>query len=344
MSQPANAGRLAVLTAAGGSLIFFGFAFFAHNALHDKDLQRTRSLEARLAARGIVAPGASSGTGSTGPDAVEATLALQPDARVPEARVFFDDGELDAFVAAKVRGPFEAPSRSRSLVPPEQVGAVYGSGAVTLSWEPGALNSVLASTYARQGQDLRVAFHVYRGVGAAPPSLAASVPWGQSSWRDHQLPLGRERLVYEVWAVILQASPRGDVLIAAERSEPVTVLTPEHFTLELLGGDAEEAVFVVDLRLPSAPGRVTSRARIGEELRAGELSTGLVVQAITLTPEERLSTQRRLLFTTDGSLILDPETRQPRTTQTQVLVPARHLSVVLATSDGQSRELGTDLP
>jgi hypothetical protein len=344
MIQPPGIARMAVLTGAGVSLIFFVFAFFAHNVLHDKDLQRTRALEARLSAHDDLGPGSSSGAASTGSDAVDAALAAQPDVRVPEARVFYDDGELDAFIAAKVRGPFEAPSRSRSLVPPEQVGAVYGSGSVTLSWEPGALNSVLATTYARQGQDLRLAFHIYRGVGAAPPSLAASVPWGQATWRDRQLPLGRERLVYEVWAVILQASPRGDVLIAAERSEPVTVQTPEHFTLDLLGGSAEEVEFVVDVRLPSAPGRLTSRARVGEELRVGALSTGLVVQAITLTPEERLSTQRRLLFTTDGSLVLDPETRQPRTTQTQVLVPARHLSVVLATADGETRELGTDLP
>lgn len=344
MNRDAATARLAVLTATGVSLIFFGFAFFAHNALHDKDLQRTRAFEARLASGAGEQPARTPATGHAGPDPLDATLATQADARVPEARAFYDDGELDAFIAARMRGPFEAPTRARSLVPPEQFGAVYGSGAVTLSWQPGALNSLLASTYARLGQDLRIAFHVYRGVGTAPPVLAASVPWGQTSWRDPHIPLGRERVVYEVWAVILQASPRGDVLVAAARSEPVTVQTPEHFTLDLLGGSAEEAVFAVDVRLPSAPSRVTSRARVGEELRAGELSTGLVVQAITLTPEERLSTQRRLLFTTDGSLVLDPETRQPRTTQTQVLVPARRLSVVLVTSDGQSRALETDLP
>jgi len=341
--QP-TATRLAVLTATGVSLIFFGFAFFAHNTLHDKDLERTRATAARLAPQVGSRFDHAASTNSAGTDAADAALAAQPDVRAPEARVFYDDGELEAFVTAKVRGPFEAPSQARSLMPPEDVGAVYGGGTVTLSWEPGAVNSVLASTYARQGVDLRIAIHVYRGVGDATPDLVDSLTWGQTTWRDHQLPLGQARLVYEVWTVILQGSPRGDVLIAAERSEPVTVQTPEHFTLELLGGSAEEAVFAVDVRLPSARNRVTTRARVGQELQVGELSTGLVVQAIVLTPEERLSMQRRLLFTTDGSLVLDPETHLPRTTQTQVLIPVRHLTVVLATANGEARELGADLP
>jgi hypothetical protein len=46
-----SSARLAVLTATGVSLIFFGFAFFAHNRLYDKDLQRARATEARLATR-----------------------------------------------------------------------------------------------------------------------------------------------------------------------------------------------------------------------------------------------------------------------------------------------------
>ena len=171
-----------------------------------------------------------------------------------------------------------------------------------------------------------------------------TVPWGQASWRDAHLPLGRGRLVYEVWAVLLRQGPSGDVLVAAERSEAVTVLTPEHFTLDLQGGSAEEAVFTVEIELPSAHDRAMARARLGEEVRLGGLATGLVVQSIELSQIERLSTQRRLLFTTDGSLVLDPDTHQPRTTETQVLVPSQHLKVVLADRDGGTRLLETDLP
>jgi hypothetical protein len=156
-------------------------------------------------------------------------------------------------------------------------------------------------------------------------------------------------MVYEVWAVLLRDTAAGEVLVGAERSEPVTVLTPEHFSLTLQGGGSDEAQFAVDVefpsaQFPSAQGRVMSRARVGEEIRAGDLTTGLVVQSIELSTEERLSAQRRLLFTTDGTLVLDPATREPRTTQTQVLLPVQHLKVVLASALGETRELDKDLP
>jgi hypothetical protein len=132
--------------------------------------------------------------------------------------------------------------------------------------------------------------------------------------------------------------------VAAERSEPVTVQTPEHFTLSLLGGGTDEAQFAVDVEFPSAQGRVISRARVGEELLAGDLSTGLVVRSIELSTQEQLTARGRLLFTTDGSLVLDPATREPRTTQTQVLLPVQILKVVLASADGETRQLEKDLP
>jgi hypothetical protein len=341
--SPSSA-RLAVLTATGVSLIFFGFAFFVHNRLYDKDLQRARATEARL--RVDVAKSAQSSVshGNPGVDAADVALTQQPDVRAPEARTFYEQAELDAFTAAKVRGPFDAIPQARSLVAPTRVTGSYASGAVTVAWDAGAVNQVLASTLARQGSDLRLAFRVYRGLDSQPPELAASVPWGQDSWRDSRLPLGRGRLVYEVWAVLLRETATGEVLVGAERSEPVTVQTPEHFSLALQGGDTDEAQFVVDVDFPSAQGRVISRARKGEEIRAGDLSTGLVVQSIALSSEERLTNQKRLLFTTDGSLVLDPATHEPRTTQTQVLLPVQHLKVVLASADGETRELDKDLP
>ena len=342
--MPPASARLAVLTATIVSLIFFGFAFFEHNRLYNKDLQRVRATEARLAARSP-RPGAGAPTRPPpGVDAADVALTQQPDVRAPDVRAFYEQAELSAFVAARVRGPFDETPQARSLVPPSHVTANYASGGVTIAWEDGALNQVLGSTLARQGGDLRVAFRVYRGLDSQPPELAETVPWGQSTWRDTRLPLGRGRLVYEVWAVLLRQTPTGDVLVAAERSESVTVLTPEHFTLALQGGGGDEAQFAIDVDFPSAQGRVLARARVGEEVRAGDLATGLVVQSIDVNKEERLATQRRLLFTTDGSLVLDPGTHEPRTTQTQVLLPVQHLKVVLASADGETRQLDLDLP
>jgi hypothetical protein len=331
------------------SLIFFGFAFFAHNRLYDKDLQRARATEARLDANSAQAARDVVKHTVVGVDAADLALTQQPDVRAPEARSFYEQAELDAFTAAKVRGPFDAPPQARSLVAPTKLKGSYALGSVNLTWDAGAVNQVLASTLARQGGDLRLGFRIYRGLDSQSPELVASVPWGQDSWRDSQMPLGKGRMVYEVWAVLLRDTAAGEVLVGAERSEPVTVLTPEHFSLTLQGGGSDEAEFAVDVefpsaQFPSAQGRVMSRARIGEEIRAGDLSTGLVVQSIELSTEERLSAQRRLLFTTDGSLVLDPATREPRTTQTQVLLPVQHLKVVLASALGETRELDKDLP
>ena len=103
-------------------------------------------------------------------------------------------------------------------------------------------------------------------------------------------------------------------------------------------------MFTVDVALASAREQAVAAARVGDELHLGGLSLGLVVQSIHVATEERLSTQRRLLFTTDGSLVLDPDTHQPRTTQTQILLPVQHLKVVLATHGGETRLLETDLP
>lgn len=344
MSTSRFAPRRAVLTAAWLSLIFFGFAFFAHKRLHDKDLQRTRGLARRLEAHAEVAHGVGLSAAQGPVDAMLAELAQPVDAREPEARAFYDDGELEAYVAARLRGPFEQPAQARSLTAPGNLRGRYAAGAVTLAWDPGAMNTVLASTLARQGTDLSVAFRIYRASAAADPEWIASLPWGETSWEDHALPLAASRLSYEVWAVLLRHGPLGEVLVAAERSEPVTVLSPEHFTLDLQGGDADEALFTVAVELPAARDRVLARAGVGQEIRAGELATGLVVQSIQISKDDRLSTQRRLLFTSDGSLVLDPETHQPRTTQTQVLLPVRRLSVVLADAAGTRRELAADLP
>src|SRR5262245_59159644 len=174
---PASSARLAVLTATVVSLIFFGFAFFAHNRLYDKDLQRARATEARLDANSTRDPRGAVRRTVVGVDAADLALTQQPDVRAPGARSLYEQAELDAFTAAKVRGPFDAVPQARSLVAPTKLKGSYAAGNVNLTWDAGAVNQVLASTIARQGGDLQIGFRIYRGVGGQPPELVASVPW-----------------------------------------------------------------------------------------------------------------------------------------------------------------------
>jgi hypothetical protein len=79
-------------------------------------------------------------------------------------------------------------------------------------------------------------------------------------------------------------------------------------------------------------------------LLVGTEPTGLTLEALESTAEDKLTTQQRLVLTTDGSLVLDPLTNEPRTTQTQVLVPVTRLTATLVARDGERRVLDVDLP
>ncbi len=275
---------------------------------------------------------------------VTGALLQTADARTVGGEVLYDDAELKAFVAARLRGAVETAPEARSLAPPHEVRGEYARGAVTVTWDPGPVNRVLATTLSGQDDGLRLAFRIYRSVDRGPPELATTVPFGATSWRDGQLPLARSLLSYEVWTVLHRGAPPGEVLVGAERSEAVTVESPEHFTLDLVGGGPESATFAVQVDLPAAASRATITVKPGQALSVGERSTGLVLQSITQSQEERLTTQRRLLLTSDGSLVLDPTTNEPRTTQTQVLLPVTRLTASLIGPDGAARTLVADLP
>jgi hypothetical protein len=342
--EPRSA-RILVLTGCWLSLIFLALALFVHNRLYDRDLERIAALEEAVVT--LFESGAQPPSDAPVPigfDAIQMALAEQAAIDAFDAAGLYDAAELKAFVAASLRKPFDAAPEARSLVPPSQVLADYGSGVVSLGWDSGSVNRILAATLVAQDAALRLGFRIYRSIDGNAPELIETVPFGVETWRDNHLPLAATRLGYEVWAVLLRSGPGGEVLVGAERSEMVTVATPEHFRLSLVGGNAEEAVLEVEVELPSAAGIATVTVQPGEALTVGGHPTGLVLQSIDQTREERLGTRRRILLTSDGSLILDPTTHEPRTTQTQVLVPVTRLVATLVRKDGEARTLDVDLP
>jgi len=277
-------------------------------------------------------------------DAAEWALAQQPPVAGSLPRALFDVSELHAFDTLRVRSPFEVPARNTGLVSPSDLSASYGLGVVTLTWNPGPMNRVRAATLDREGSDLRLGQRVYRGTDGGDLTQVAALPLGEAVWRDTQMPIAGSRMAYQVWVVLLRHDGSDDVLVDAERSDLVTVVTPEHFTLSLVRGDGEQAVFLLQVNLPNAVGDRQVTTRVGEEVRAGPASTGLTLTALQASRQEALTTQHRLLLTTDGSLVLDPDTHEPRTTQSQVLKPVTRLVATLATRDGAVRSLHVDLP
>jgi hypothetical protein len=337
--------RLLVLTGTTLSLIFFAFALFVHNRLYNNDLEIARAFEARLRLQLGAAPDVRPATGSPGGvDRLDLALAAQPLAHPADPAALYATPERQAFAAARVQGALGRTREERTLLPPARVDAVYGDAAVEVRWDPGPVNSVLAGALAGQQSDLRLGFRVYRSRDLGEPELLQDVPFGTTSWKDRALPLPRAQLDYEVWTVLVRDGPAGVVLVGAERSQKVTVRSPEHFKLHLVGGTEEQAAFDVEVGLPSGGEPVVVSARPGEPLLVGGQPLGLTLQSLRQTVEDRLTTQRRMVLTADGSLVLDPTTHEPRTTQTQVLVPVTRLIATLVSHDGEERTLETDLP
>ena len=345
MSAARRRADLAVLTGAGLSLIVFALAFFVHNRLYRNDLEHAQDLQRVLQGQ-LRRPsaGADSVAGAQSLDAVVVALAQQPAAIGSNPAAFYDEAEGRAFGAAHARGAVDEPAGAHAVVAPRNVAAEYSAGGVTVRWDTGSANRALSATLAGQNDGLRLAFRIYRSQDLSPPVLLQTVPFGTTSWRDRELPLAQARLDYEVWTVLLRDGPAGEVLVGADRGEKVTVIGPEHFTLRLVGGSPEQAVFDVSIELPASAGVVPARARPGEPVLASGQPTGLVLESLTTSSVDSLTTQRRLLLTTDGSLVLDPTSLEPRTTETQVIVPVTRLTATLVDRQGSRRVLETDLP
>jgi len=333
-------GRFLVLTGTGLSLIVFALALLVHNHLQNKDLAQAGKLTRdvrRLLSGTPIRPAPVGEIQDT--DRFERALMLMPAATPVDALPFYDEGERASFSRSRWVGEALAESDDAGLRPPYAVDAYHEAGIVLLRWEVDpatlALNEALPA-----GQQL--AWRVYRSLNLDEPTLVAQVSIDERRWRDQELPVAHSRLGYQVWSVVVDAD---GALIAAEPSEQTSVELPERFSLELVGGDEHSAVFDIRLGSSTQPMTVpTLRVTPGQPLTAAGLDTGLVLRSLILADDEQLQTRSRFDFRADGSLVLDPSTNTPRTSETQVLVSVRRLIATLSDPLGVPRTLQLDLP
>ena len=287
-------------------------------------------------------------TGSTGQplEGYEAALRLPPDRTPLDALLLYDETERRSFAATRwpdARAPAEP---GTGLAPPLDLAALYEAGSVAVRWEVDPETLRAAADGLPAGQ--RVAQRVYRTDPGEAPRLAATLDLDEDRWRDDDMPLLGGELAYSVWTVLLQAPAAAgepDALVRSESSELVTVSVPEHFRLVLVSGDGTQAAFRLEVGPPSRPVAVHElELRPGDPVEAGPLSTGLVLQTLDVAETERLTTRTQLVLTSDASLVLDPVTRQPRTTESQVLMPVKRLVATLSGPGATTRTLELDLP
>jgi len=345
-------GRFLMLTGPLLSLIVFGLALLAHNRLYSNDLGRAARLETRV--RGALdarrEPGARQASPTHALEADEAALRQPPDRTPLDALLLYDENERRAFAATRWVDN-QPPVASRSgLAAPADLRAVYEAGAVSLDWSIDPATRVALADGLPGGE--RLAQRVYRSVSGAPAALRATLDLETTRWRDDALPLAGGDLTYSVWTVLLQDDPLPDSapgaaegLVRSECSELVTVSVPEHFRLVLVSGDSTRAAIRLEVGPTSRPVAVQVLDLVpGDPVAAGALSTGLVLQALDVIDTERLTTRTHLLFTSDASLVLDPVTRAPRTSESQILMPCKRLVATLRGPSGAARSLELDLP
>lgn len=339
-----HSGRFVVLTGVCLSIMFFALVLFVLNPFIHKGLESAQQLEENIE-RQLSAPLPEHPDAEpSGADPLEIALATQAAVLNVHPRLFYEDVEEDAFELAQIR--LSLPSTAPELAPPRDVEVRYRNGVVTVSWKAGRANATFHRLL-RQETDgqLRLAFRIMRSSAAGAPVAMQTRPFGVESWHDRDLPLAAARLSYEVWAVLLRGSGDEQVLVAAERSDIVTVATPEHFTLDLIAGSSTQARFELMLAAGGTAGAEhTLHVNPGEPLLVDQEPTGLTLSSLAVVEQESLSTRQRLVLTPDGAIVLDPITQLPRKTQTTVLIPVTRLRAELLDESGAARTLEVDLP
>ncbi|RKY22018.1 MAG: hypothetical protein DRQ55_02405 [Planctomycetota bacterium] len=338
MSSPSSA-RALVLTGPGLSLIVFALLALALNRLHNNDLERSRRLGSEVA-RSLEAAPAEGRFEHTSPSTTfEDALLEMPHAVLVDALPFYDESERAEFARSRWVGDPPSGQRGPLLAPPYGMAARYEAGAVSIHWACDPATLALVDELPA-GQ--RLAFHVDRIEPGSPGRRVAELKADARVARDADLPLGQTLVGYQVWAVILNADGQP---VAAEAGDLVSLTVPERFRLALIAGDVDAARIRVEI---GPEGRPVSARELdlepGAALIVDGRPTGLTLQTLEVVPNERLETRRRLAFRSDGTLVLDPNTRTPRTSETQVLVPVTRLVATLTDSTGAPRTLELDLP
>ena len=326
--------QIALLLLIGGLVLA---SFTVPDLLLAEPLQRADSLEATL--RGRLAAKAPAPTPSiTSPEDFERLLALPPSRRPLDALPLYDEAERASFARAHWRSADTEGTEPR-LAPPLVGSTFYEAGGVNLNWEHELETRLLAEELPRRHL---LGVRVYRSEGAGPPQLMATLPLEQTRYRDTSMPLLETELRYELWSVLL-AGVEG-ALVSAAPADPVTLPVPDHFTMRLLDGDEERARVLLGLGRQDPPvATETVELAVGEELLVTGRPTGLRLISLEIRSEERMQQRERLLFASDGSLVLDPLSGAPRRTGAAVLVPVEHLVATLRHLTGSQRTLETDL-
>jgi len=345
-------GRFLMLTGSGLSIIVFAVALIDHNSLYSNDLRAAKELGEHVRARldlDVETRADAEGHPSASwqrdrsPEGFEAALRQSPQRTlaVLDDQILYDEAERARFSARRWPGGGPDGAKTSGLVAPRQVTADYEAGAVSIRWSvaPETLETALHG--AEKDPNQHVEHRIYRSSDGSEMQLLATLGSEATRFRDADMALAGGELGYQVWTVLVRNPPGAEpTLVRSESGELVTVHVPEHFRLELMSGDSEAVVIRMEVGPGSMPIAVHDvLLSPGDPVDAGGLSTGLILTRLEVIEEERLTTRTRLVFTSDASLVLNPETHTPRTSDTQVLMPQTRLVATLTAPLGAPRQL-----
>lgn len=321
-------------------LALAALALLGPDLLHAGPLSSADELQRVVEAR-LSAPATGVSPSARSPEDFERLLGLPPDDRALDALPFYEEDERADFARARAGWAQGGPDAPVARLAAPRIGTpYYEGGAVILNWEHELETRRLATELPRQHV---LALRLYRSVAGEPVELLATLPLQTELFRDADMPLVGTELSYELWSVLLAGSE--GALVSAAPSDPVTLQVPDHFTMQLLGGDAERATIRVSLGRRGPPvASETVELAIGDLLDVAGRRTGLRLISLETRSEERMQRQERLVFAGDGSLVLDPLSGKPRRSGAAVLVPVERLVATLRDRIGSLRTLETDLP
>lgn len=326
------------------SLIVFGLAVFIHNTLYRNDLERAALLRHEI--RALLDEPAAREPVRSGEDVdFESALLQMPKALVIDALPMFEESERTAFT--RFRWGRDEPSTDTTegrLAPALDTRTTLEAGSLSLSWQVDPATKRLAASLP-EGD--RLVHRVARALDGAPPAFVAVLPLETTRWRDGDLPLHQASVTYQVWTTrVRDAGPGVDPLtVDSAGGDLVTVRLPDHFTLRLVSGDTERAVIRVEVGPEGQPvAESLLELSPGDELSLGSRPLGLTLDALAVVPGERLTNRQRLVFKSDGSLVLDQATGRPKTDDSQVLLAVNVLIATLSDPSGSTRTLECDLP
>lgn len=346
-AQPARLGGflgIVALVAAGVPLLLFGVAGRERAAIEARRDALVRGMAPVEGDRGGALPPAALPDGATVESLIGPREPAPAGIELPAALFYAPDEVALYRDKSRSEGEFE-----RSLEPPREPRAGFEGDAVVVAWQPpdgfDSLRERLAAAPL-----LRAGFRLYRWRDGEEPALLATFGGTTTSYEDRDLPLWRERFFYCVATVLEGTLDELPTLIESKRSAVMTAETPERYSLQVLGEEADH----VRLELAGeVGGRLLRRAlevAVGDRIAAPadaagpELDSGLVVTAWRWV-EGSLETSRvRPEFLPDGRRKLDPASGLPSFVTEPVTLPTRDLELTCREPSGATRTFTSPSP